>query len=225
MGAINFLLTDPSLQAQAQVVALNPLLTAAQAATQIQNLISANGYTGEAVTPEGVDLWRSQRYVEYFLNSRSSVAQLETFELTHPGFSKTYRIVRNAVKGVTVKLETGGTAFFAYYPAKVSPQTARDDLDYAITINLGDLGEEFPIELDNVMKYPKGPEIKPTLIYRVYRSDDLNQPMFGPLVLEVAGLAFTKEGVAFEARAPNINATSTGEIYSLSRFPALRGFL
>lgn len=165
------------------------------------------------------------RYSDYFLNSRSSVVQLELIEISHPGFTQTYRAVRNAVKGVTVTLETGGTAFFEYYPLKIVPQSSRDDLDHSISLTFGDLGEILPKELDAVMKYPKGQDIKPTVKYRVYRSDDLSSPLYGPLLLEVEAFTFDKQGATFEAKAPSINLTRTGEIYSLTRFPALRGFL
>lgn len=164
-------------------------------------------------------------YSEYFLNSRSSVAQVETLELSHPAFSQTYRIVRNATQGITATLETGGTAVFDYYPVKIVPQSARADLDHGISITFGDLGEILPTEMDNVMKYPGGMDTKPIIKYRVYRSDDYENILYGPLTLEVENFTFDRQGCTFEAKAPSLNLTSTGEIYSLSRFPGLRGFL
>src|SRR3990172_2879056 len=89
-------------------------------------------------------------YAEFFLNSKSSVVQLELLEILHPNFTKVYRIVRNAVQGVSAKLETGITEDFAYYPLKVENAGARDDLDQAITVTLGDLGEVLPKELDEI---------------------------------------------------------------------------
>ena len=58
-------------------------------------------------------------YSEFFLNSKSSVVQLELVEISHPNFTKVYRVVRNAVQGVTVKLETGANATFEYYPLRI----------------------------------------------------------------------------------------------------------
>lgn len=223
--AITLSYLHPMIIASLTAAASDPTKTPAQAAADVNAILTSEGYTDLTVSQEDVYIWRSARYVDYFLNSRSSVVQLDTFELTHPAFSKIYRIVRNATQGVTATLETGGTAFFAYYPVKVAPQTARDDLDYAVTFNLGDLGEEFPLELDRILKFPRGAETKPVMKYRIYRSDDLSKPLLGPITLEVGGLSFTKEGVSFEARAPNINLTSTGEIYSLTRFPGLKGFV
>lgn len=164
------------------------------------------------------------RYAEFFLKSKSSVVQLETLEISHPNFTKTYRIVRNAVEGVTVALENGSSATFEYYPLQIENAGVRDDLDQSIKINLGDLGEVLPKELDEVSSND-GFGIKPIVIYRTYRSDDLTRPLFGPVMLEVSTFAFNREGSTFEAKAPSLNINKTGEIYSLDRFPMLRGFL
>lgn len=163
-------------------------------------------------------------YAEFFLKSKSSVVQLETLEIYHPNFTKTYRIVRNSVEGVSVILENGASADFSYYPLQIENAGIRDDLDQAIKINLGDLGEVLPKELDEVSSN-NGFGIKPTVIYRTYRSDDLTRPLFGPVALEVSSFAFNREGSTFEAKAPSLNISKTGEIYKLDRFPMLRGFL
>lgn len=164
------------------------------------------------------------RYTEFFLNSKSSVVQLELLEISHPNFTKIYRVVRNAVEGVTVTLETGQSAQFDYYPLKISAIGARDNLDQALTINLGDLGDVLPKELDEVSS-ASGFGIKPTVVYRTYRSDDLLRPLFGPVLLEVESFAFNREGSTFEAKAPSLNINKTGERYKLDRFPMLRGYL
>ena len=163
-------------------------------------------------------------YAEFFLKSKSSVVQLETLEISHPNFTKIYRVVRNAVEGVTVKLENGTNAVFTYYPLQIENAGVRDDLDQSIKINLGDLGEVLPKELDEVSS-KGGFGIKPIVVYRTYRSDDLSRPLFGPVTLEVSTFAFNREGSTFEAKAPSLNINKTGEIYSLDRFPMLRGFL
>lgn len=163
-------------------------------------------------------------YSEFFLNSRSSIVQLELIEISHPNFTKVYRVVRNAVQGITVTLETGATAAFDYYPLRVENNGAKDDLDQSFTITLGDLGEVLPKELDSVAS-ANGFNVKPVVRYRTYRSDDLSRPLFGPIVLEVESFAFTREGSTFTAKAPSLNINKTGELYKLERFPMLRGFL
>lgn len=205
-----------------RTTAVNPNLNFTEAATAVNLVLASYDIT---VTAQEIELYRNARYAQFFLNSRSNIVQLETVEISHPAFSKIYRIVRNASKGITATLEGGGTAVFDYYPMKIVPQHARDDLDQTISISFGDLGEILPGEMDRVMTYPGGMEIKPTVKYRVYRSDDLGRPLYGPLNLEVSAFTFDRQGVTFEAKAPSVNLTKTGEIYSINRFPGLAGFV
>jgi hypothetical protein len=164
-------------------------------------------------------------YAEYFLNSRSSIVQLELIELTHPNFTQDYRIVRNHRDGVIVDLSEDELAVpFLYYPASVEQLGARDDLDAAIRINLGDVGETVPLEIDAVAD-AGGFMTKPSVRYWAYRSDDLTAPIYGPLTLEVPSFNLTGEGASFEARAPALNSAKTGERLTLDRFPMQRGFL
>jgi hypothetical protein len=163
-------------------------------------------------------------YSEFFLNSNSHVVELELIEINHPNFTKSYYIVRNAVAGVTVTLENLSEQEFEYYPLQISPTGSGDDLDQVLKVQLGDLGDILPNELKAVYA-ANGFAIKPTLIYRTYRSDDLTKPLYGPLTFEVCNITFKKEGAAFEARAPRLNSVATGELYTTNRFPMLRGFI
>lgn len=163
-------------------------------------------------------------YTEFFLNSSSSVAKLETLEIYHPNFSKPYRLVRNAVDGITASIETGEMVVFDYYPMRITATGTSDDLDTGVRIDLGDLGELLPSEFDAVAA-AGGFGIKPILKYREYRSDNLNFVLNGPIVLEVRTFSFKREGASFEAKAPSLNINKTGEVYTFDRFPMLRGFL
>lgn len=163
-------------------------------------------------------------YADFFLNSRATVVQLECLEIRHSAFSKTYRIVRNAVGGVKVKHECGCGYTYEYYPCSMRLSGPSDDLDHVLTVNFGDLGELLPLEMDNVRLYDSFREF-PSVEYRTYRSDDLSAPLYGPLLLEVRKINFTREGVTFEARAPSLNSSKTGERYSIARFPMLKGLL
>lgn len=165
------------------------------------------------------------RYSEYFLNSQSNVVKLELLEISHSKFTQTYRCVRNAVNGVTVTLEDDTEAEFLYYPLKITPIGNKDDLDQSLRVDLGDLGEILPQELDAVSS-ALGFKEKPVVKYRVYRSDELDEgPIMGPWVLEVTTFSFDREASSFEARAPSLNINRTGELYSVARFPMLRGFV
>lgn len=163
-------------------------------------------------------------YTEFFLNSASNVVQLETIEISHPNFSKVYRVVRNATNGLTATIEDGTTQTFDYYPLKIEFTSQKEDLDQAFNISFGDLGEVLPFELDKVAT-ANGFSTKPTVKYRTYRSDDLTKLLFGPIILEVVSFAFKRDGATFTAQAPDLTVNRTGEMYDMTRFPMLRGFI
>lgn len=161
-------------------------------------------------------------YSEFFLNSPSSIVQLELLEISHPNFSKTYYVVRNANKGVTVTHEDATVHDYQYYPLRIRKSESNDTLDTGFQIDLGDLGEIVPQEIENIA-VADGFATKPTMIYRAYRSDDLTAPLVGPLELEVTPVA-VKDVSSFTAKAPSLNNNRTGEFYKISRFPMMIGF-
>lgn len=164
-------------------------------------------------------------YIGFFLNSDSSIVPLETLEISHPSFSKTYYIVRNApINGITATLEDGTTQNFDYYPLSIKKTGSSDDLDQTLDIQLGDLGAEIPNEIDRCFAADTM-LTKPTLIYRVYRSDDLTAPMDGPFRFEIASVPRKKAASGFQASAPKVNVSRTGQQYTLTRFPMLRALV
>ena len=173
----------------------------------------------------------SNGYVGFFLNSASSVVHLETIEISHPAFKngnndagQTYSIVRNAIYGLTATLETGLAREFLYYPLALTPAGASDDMDQKIKVSLGDLGELISTERDNVVTAGTT-TTKPTMTYRVYRSDDLSQPIDGPFVYEIPSITRKRDAASFEAGSPKLNTNQTGQIYNMTIFPMLRGFV
>jgi hypothetical protein len=167
----------------------------------------------------------SNPYAQFFLSSPRTVAQLELLEISHPSFSKIYYIVRNKFDGVTVKLETGTFQAFEYYPLRITRSGATDDLDNALQIDLGDLGELVAVELDAVRAAGTF-GTRPVVKFRVYRSDSLSVgPLYGPLTYEVVSFAMLRDGVSFTAQAPTLNLVKTGARYLPERFPMLRGML
>lgn len=162
-------------------------------------------------------------YIQFFLNGRRDTAEIETLEITHPAFSRAYYIVRNVTGGISLTHEDGKEYFHEYYPLGMEDEGSKDDLDFGISINLGDLGEIIPDEIDNLIA-ADGFYEKPKVVYRSYRSDTLKM-MRGPLDLEISDLSFTGEGSAFTAGAPRVNRNGTGLRYDFSRFPSLREFV
>lgn len=166
----------------------------------------------------------NQQMIDYFLNSKSSVGQLDTIQVSHPLFSQTYFLVRNHLKGFSGKLENGGTVFFQYVPMQISLGAVKDNLDQTIDITLGDLGDTITQELKKLRKVKTKLE-KPKFIYRTYRSDDFSRPLYGPINLTIADFQLLSSGCSFQAKADSLNVVKTGEIYDLERFPMLRGVI
>jgi hypothetical protein len=163
-------------------------------------------------------------YASFFLDSGADEFQYELLEISHPDFTQTYYIVRNAKNGLTVTHEDSTSHDYDYYPVAIKQAGTNDDLDQKLSITFGDLGQILPTELDAIFS-ADSLGIKPILKYRTYRSTDLSVPLFGPLRFELSNLSFTDEGVSFDATAPKLNQLATGELYTMKRFPMLKGFL
>ena len=163
-------------------------------------------------------------YSEFFLKAPSAIVQLELLTIAHPSFSQVFNIVRNAIKGVTVTLETGEVQFFDYYPLKIEATGAANDLDSKLKCEFGDLGGLLPQQLD-LCAAAGTFRTFPTLTYRTYRSDILTAPLYGPIYYVIPRITFNKTGNSFEAQAQTLNLNSTGEIYTTNNFPMLGGFI
>lgn len=162
--------------------------------------------------------------VSFFLHSSSRVIMYETLEISHPSFSKTYRIVRNSRLGLEATLETAETVQFDYYPINITKAGSNGTLDQSFSFSVGDVGNLIGDEIERCI-IADTLLTKPIAVYRAFRSDDLTAPMYGPVRLEINDIPATDEGFSLQASPwqPNVNAT--GEIYTLTRFPGLRGFL
>lgn len=166
----------------------------------------------------------SNEYLSFFLQSQSNVVRLECIEIIHSAFSKTFRIVRNAVNGVRVRHENGVWYNYEYYPLRLKMKAMSSDLDFGMNVDLGDLGDMVPRELQRIVAAGKI-RTKPQVIYRSYRSDVLNKVLEGPYKMDAKTISYNREGCSFEASPSSINSSSTGEIYDLERFYPLRGFI
>lgn len=164
-----------------------------------------------------------QKYIDFFLNCSLDVMQVETIEISHPSFTETRYLVRNSLKPFTAKDENGVTKTYLYAPMQINASPLKDNMDASIEINLGDVGTIIGIEIERMDKDDTF-DIEPKLIYRLYRSDDKNSPMLISK-LDVTDLVMTRDGCKITARAPKFNVNKTGERYTISRFPMLRGVL
>lgn len=163
-----------------------------------------------------------QRYIDFFLKRKSNIGGLDTIELSHPSFTQTHYLVRNHLKGFVGTISEGVDVEFKYCPMSFAKSSVKDDLDSSIEINLGDVGQYVNTELRNIER-DNSYDVLPTLIYRVYRSDDLTRPLFPAIIMEVEDITYTHEGSLITAKSQSLNVVGTGEKYDLNRFKMLRG--
>ena len=160
----------------------------------------------------------------YWLSGNPDDVRLQCVEVSHPAWSKVYRIVQNHADGVTVQHENSVSYDYDYVPLTIQRGNNADDLDQDITIGVGDLGETFPLELD-AARASAFADVRPTLNYREYNLSDLTNPQLTILGLEVTDYEPKREGAVFVCRAKQMNLTKTGITYNIKDFPTMRGFV
>jgi hypothetical protein len=161
---------------------------------------------------------------EFYLNGRSGVVGLELLQVSHPAFTQTFYVVRNAARGVTVTLEDSTTKTFDYLPMQLTRSGTQANLDQSFKVSFGDLGQMLPQQLDAVRSGGTF-QIKPVVLYRVYKSTDLTTPLIGPLRYVLNNIAFNKTGSSLDVSAPYLSVNRTGESYDMNRFPMLKALI
>ncbi|WP_334158463.1 DUF1833 family protein [Achromobacter insolitus] len=164
-------------------------------------------------------------YVDFFFGAPQSAAELQTLEISQPSFSQVWRLQSHYREGFYARLETGEQAFFQYVPMRLKPLEERANLDFGLTVILGDLGEILPDEIQRARTAGTLRTNPPVVKYRAYRTDNLESPMFGPVSLQARQIARSEDGAKFNAMAPEANANKTGILYRSDVFPMLLGFL
>ena len=156
-------------------------------------------------------------YTSFFLNSGGGVVQLECIEISHPSFSKVYRYVKNDTQGITAANQN-----YDYKPMSIKRNNVTNDLDQTLSITLADMDDEL---MDEVKKIHSSTfrKIKPECSFKIYRDDDLTEPMISMPALEIPSVSKDTSGLAtFDAQAPQLNSVRTGRIYTNEEFPLLR---
>lgn len=168
---------------------------------------------------------QTEDYVDFFFGAPQSAAELQTLEISQPSFSQVWRLQSHYREGFYARLETGEQVFFQYVPMRLKPLEERANLDFGLTVILGDLGEILPDEIQRARTAGTLRTNPPVVKYRAYRTDNLVSPMFGPVSLQARQIARSEDGAKFNAMAPEANATKTGILYRSDVFPMLLGFL
>lgn len=159
-------------------------------------------------------------YTSFFLNSGAGVVPLECIEIDHPSFTEAFHYVRNDTSGVVA----GGKSYL-YQPLSIQRSNVTNDLDQAMSITLADMQDEL-MQAIVAVRSSSYATTRPTFKYRVFRDDDLTEPMVELQTLEIASISKDSSGLAtFDATAPELNSVATGAVYTFEQFPLLRGTL
>ncbi|ADP17334.1 hypothetical protein AXYL_04014 [Achromobacter xylosoxidans A8] len=164
-------------------------------------------------------------FVDYFFGAPRNAVGLETIEISQPSFSQVWRLQANFRDGLWARVESGELVFFRYVPLLLKLLEDRGTLDFGISVTVGDLGEILPDEIQRARVAGTLRTSPPKVVHRTYRSDNLERPMFGPIVLQAQPITRSRDGAQFDATAPQVNTSKTGVPYRTDLFPMLRGFL
>lgn len=156
---------------------------------------------------------------ERLLNSQpENETYFETIIISHSKISKTHYLVFDSAP-LAAKLITGEEVTFL--PANISATNAQNsnDLDQQASFTIGDENNELDDELDRI---PLGDKEDIIVGYGVYVSTGLDAPAE---FIEYTVKAIPQKLGTFtlQCGAPNLNQNETGEVFSLDRFPMLRG--
>jgi len=167
----------------------------------------------------------SSEYTDFYLRNSEGAWPLHTLQVNQVSFSKEYRFQPYYREGLWLRDESGQQQYYQWMPLKLDSLSDRANLDFGLSVTLGDLGEFLPDEIQRARDAGTLVTDPAVVRYRIYRSNNLEAPMYGPITLQAKTIARTVQGAQFDAKAPQINATKTGMIYRTDLFPTLLGFL
>lgn len=154
----------------------------------------------------------------FFLTKTSAIAKIDCIELYHPDFGYLRYQAYND-DGINVKHEDGLEYAYDFESFEITRGNVTSDLDQGFSITFADYKDE----LKN--KVNAADHMTPIVFsWRLYRSDDLEGPMFVQRDLYVIRINSDSTGmVTFEASAEQLNSVKTGDSYTLAKFSTLKG--
>ena len=163
-------------------------------------------------------------YVSFFLNTDQTVLALNCLEISHPTFDSFYYCAEIS-RDTSINHEDFTQHTYKPKVMRIDRRNVSADLDQTIAITIGDVDSEFMKHFENIRK-SEYPRVRPSLKFRMYRNDDLINPLVVLPELEIKNISKDGSGnVTFQAQAQELNSVSTGEIYTLDDYPSLRGSL
>src|SRR5574344_1470327 len=153
----------------------------------------------------------------FFLTKTSAIAKIDCIELYHPDFGY-LRYQAYDDDGINVKHEDGAPRHYDFESFEIARGNITSDLDQGFSITFADYKDDLKNKVNTA------DHMTPIVFsWRLYRSDDLNIPMFVQRDLYVIRVNSDGTGmVTFEASAEQLNNVKTGDVYTINTYPMLR---
>ena len=167
-----------------------------------------------------------QKLRVFLASSPSRIRRVETLQLYHPNFTKTFHLWKEPYLGTTKYYNESDvltTANMQPLNFKVSKGGSQANLDQkmTITIDVVDVEDEFREQMNRI---PLSSEVPVYIWFREYLSDDLNNPQ-SEFKVQVESVTYSLGVATLQTVVPRLNTTRTGITYNTRDVPMLRGFL
>ena len=165
-------------------------------------------------------------YARFLASAPQAQREFRTLEIFHPDFVELLRFVQDNVDR-DLPIEAGAprdastTQTFTAIAMKIKEPTENDEATPQLKIMLGAVGDEVNDQINQITGDGFLTPIQ--VIYRKYYSGDLSDPV---LVYELSAGNLEFKGyteVNFSAEDADFARKRSGELYTLERFPTLRG--
>ncbi|HQZ60260.1 MAG TPA: hypothetical protein PLQ39_11335, partial [Acinetobacter sp.] len=109
-----------------------------------------------------------------------------------------------------------------YQPMSIKRNNVTNDLEQTLALTIADMDDELAGAVQSI-RTSAYPNIKPEFVFKIFRDDDLSEPMTQLQTLEIPTISKDSTGlVTFDAQAPQLNSVKTGRTYSIEDYPLLR---
>ncbi len=143
---------------------------------------------------------------------------IETLEISHPAFSRTYYITPE-LTGLAATLETTVDVFFQYIPFEVKLPDVSANGFQDLVISITNVDRIFTDELELASENPAEPI---EFVYRAYSSTDLTQPGFVLPQMSATEVTADEKTISTKATIVDlVNRQFPFEIYTNRLFPML----
>jgi len=156
----------------------------------------------------------------FFLTDTSAVRKVDTIELNHPDWTVPFYFQNEWIdEDMIATNEDAVTVTYQYQLFEVDRGNVMADLDQGVSITFADYIDELKNAI-NSADHMKAITLK----HRMFRDDDLSSPLDFIQTLQVLKVNNDSNGVVtFEASAEQLNSVKTGDVYTINKFPSLKG--